>query len=68
MLRTEELHAEQVKMNHRKAKMTEEERKERKREKSKLYYQRKIMTETEEERSKRKEKWIEVLTAQTQAK
>ena len=32
MLRTEELHAEQVKMNHRKAKMTEEERKERKRE------------------------------------
>ena len=56
MLRTEELHAEQVKMNHRKAKMTEEERKERKREKSKLYYQRKIMTETEEERSKRIEK------------
>jgi hypothetical protein len=48
MLRTE--------MNHRKAKMTEEERKARKREKSKLYYQRKIMTETEEERSKRIEK------------
>jgi hypothetical protein len=56
LLRTEELHAEQVKMNRRKGKMTEEEKKARKREKSKLYYQRKIMTETEEERSKRIEK------------
>jgi hypothetical protein len=56
VLRTEELHAEQVKMNHRKGKMTEEERKARNREKSKFYYQRRIMTETEEERSKRKEK------------